>query len=618
MQTSRRILMAGVALVTTFSVPCLAQPAPQPTEPEVQPILQPEVQSAVQLEVQPTLQLIVQPAFRPRVQSTLQSEVQPRLQSEVQPVVQPEVQPEVQLTVQLPAQPAAPTLPDGLAPNPDLLDRPTEPDAVQVRRTESLTLAQVLALAERQNRLLQIARLQVEVLRASKRELQATQLPNLVIGAGLIHQSLPEANYLNEQIQALPDELRTLTEDQLNALIAQRFRPLTDRELLILNNFVDRVNTLTEEALSNVEDNTSLRNLTRSSSTPLTASVTLNYNLDLWGGRAAAIQAVDKQLQVSELEVDRQTEDIKLLVTLEYYALQESDQLVRIAQDALNNAAAVLRDAQGLSAAGVGTNLDVQRTQVLVSNIQQDLALALTLQKNVRRRLAQRLTLPASVNITAADPVKTAGAWPLPLEDSIVEAFANRSELDELLLEREATQSQRRVQQALNRPIVNLFANYRVLNVLDSDPNPGFVDGYALGGTLLWNLYDGGATRARLNRQENLQAILETQFAETRDLIRLEVERSYNDLQVNQSNIQTALTALDKAQEVLRLSRIGFQAGVVTQLEVTTAQTELTRTETNLVRSVLNYNRALVILQRAVALPGSESSESDDVTIPID
>ncbi|MBW4518709.1 MAG: TolC family protein [Scytolyngbya sp. HA4215-MV1] len=493
--------------------------------------------------------------------------------------------------------------------DPNRLARPTQPQAVKIERTEPLTLQQAIELAQQQNRQLQAARLQVDVLRATKRELQATKLPNLTVTSGLFYQDLPEAKFVDRQVQTVSDQfsslIPSLSAEQFAALVAQEFRPLTERELSILRTFNTRVNALTNQALSAIEDNVNLDNVTSTTSTPFTAAVTLNYNLDLWGGRSAAVQVANKQIQIGELDVKRQSEDVKLLVTLDYYTLQEADELVRIGKVALANASAVLRDAEGLNAAGVGTNLDVQRTQVLVANIQQDLELALTLQKNARRVLAQRLAIAGTVDIAAADPVKVAGTWPLSMEESIVQAYKNRGELDELLLQRDVTQLQRKVDRALNRPSVGLFASYRVLSILDSNPNPGLVDGYAVGGTLVWNLYDGGATNARINRQQTLQEIVETRFAEARDRIRLEVERSYNDLQASSSNIQTASASLAKANEVLRLSRIGFGAGVVTQLEVTTAQTDLTRTETNLVRSILNYNRALVALERAVNLPSS-------------
>lgn len=487
-------------------------------------------------------------------------------------------------------------LPDTLAPNPDLLNRPTEPNEVRIQTTQPLTLQQVIELAQQNNRQLQIARLQVEVFRATKREVQSTLLPRLIVGSNLTYLSSAEIEFINRQREGISDELETLTAERLEALVGREFRPLIDREVRLLNNFADR-------ALADVVESTSLNDLTDPESFPLSATVALLYSLDLWGGRSAAVQAVDKQIQISELEVQRQSEDIRLLVTTEYYDLQEADELVRIAQTALANALAVLRDAEGLNAGGVGTRLDVQRSQVLVANVRQDLELTLTLQKNARRRLVQRLGISENVDVTAADPVKIAGTWPLSLEESIIEAFKNRSELDELLLQREVSQRQEQVIRAVNRPQVNLFARYTALNILDSDPNPGFVDGYAVGGTLLWDLYDGGATSARIAREETNQRIVETLFAQTRDDIRLQVERSYNDLQANQTNIQTAAESLDEAKEVLRRSRIGFQAGVTTQLEVTTAQTNLTQAETNLVRSILNYNRALAALQRAVNPP---------------
>lgn len=497
----------------------------------------------------------------------------------------------------------ADTLPDTLSPNPDLLDRPTQPDAVRIQSTQPLTLQQAIELAQQNNRQLQIARLQVDVFRATKREVQATLFPRLILGSNLTYLSSAEIEYINRRRENISDELESLTAERLEALVGQQFRPLIDREVRLLNDFADR-------ALADVVDNTSLNDLTDPTSFPLSATVALTYNLDLWGGRSAAVQAADKQLRLSELEVQRQSEDLRLLVTTEYYDLQEADELVRISQVALDNALAVLRDAEGLRAGGVGTRLDVQRSQVLVANIKQDLELALTLQKNARRRLVQRLGISETVDVSAADPVEVAGTWPLSLEESIVEAFKNRSELDELLLQREISQRQEQVDRAINRPQVNLFARYTVLNILDSDPNPGFVDGYAVGGTLLWEIFDGGATSARIARQETNQQIIETLFAGTRDEIRLQVERSYNDLQANSANIDTAFVSLTEAKEVLRRSRIGFQAGVTTQLEVTTAQTDLTQAETNLVRSILNYNRALAALQRAVNPPPAPPVDS--------
>jgi len=481
---------------------------------------------------------------------------------------------------------------------PNLLNRPTQPEAVTIEATQSLTLQEAIELAEQNNRLLQIAHLQVEVLETIQQEAESTLLPRLFVGANLTYQSLEEVEFVNRQIENSEAELKDFIRDRISALVPSRFPPLTEREIELLNNFAN-------QAIDAIIDSTRVLDLTQSTSLPLSATVGVAYDLDIWGGRSAAVQAARRQVEVGNLEVQLRREDIHLLVKEAYYDLQEADQLVRISEAALDNALEILSDAQALQTGGVGTQLDVQRTLVLVADTRQALETASTLQKNARRRLVERLGISENTEITAADPIEIAGTWDLSLEESIVNAYENRLELDQLLLEREVSQRQEQVVRAINRPQLSLFARYSVLNVLDAPFNPGFVDGYGVGATLLWNFYDGGATNARVNREQINQQIIENQFAEARDQIRLQVEENYNLLQANRANIETASLALEVAQEVLRKSTLGFNAGVTTQLEVTTAQTDLTRAETNLVRSILNYNRALAALQRVVNPPVS-------------
>lgn len=488
--------------------------------------------------------------------------------------------------------------PPDLAPVLDLELAPPDlaPGLVDRRTVQPLTLEQAVALAEQNNRLLQNARLRVEVLRTIQREAESTLVPRVVLGANLTYERSPAGELLERQLDNALNDLRNSIDQRLESLVPPQFRPLAEREINLLNSFADR-------ALTNIISRAGLNSIGRSANLPLSATAAVVYDLDIWGARAAVVQAAELEVQAGELEVARQREDLRLLITAEYYTLQEADALVRIAETALGNAQAVLNDAQALQSAGVGSRLDVQRSQVLVANIRQGLELALAFQANSRRRIVQRMGLPATVEVTAADPVVRAGVWELSLDDSILAALQNRQELSELQIQQAVNQRQERLVRAGNRPQLNVFASYSVLNVLNAPFNPGFVDGYAVGGTLLWELYDGGATAARVARSRLNQEILANQLAEAESAIWLQVEEIYNDLQASAANIDTATVNLSEAQEVLRRSRLGFNAGVVTQLEVTTAQTNLTEAETNLVRSILNYNRALAALQRAVNLP---------------
>ena len=122
-----------------------------------------------------------------------------------------------------------------------------------------------------------------------------------------------------------------------------------------------------------------------------------------------------------------------------------------------------------------------------------------------------------------------------------------------------------------------------------------------MGANVTLNLYDGGEARARAREAEANIAIAETNFANQRNQIRLDVEQAYSQLQSNFENIQTASVALEQAREALRLARLRFQAGVGTQTEVIDSETRLTQAEGDRVNAILSYNRALAQLQRAIS-----------------
>jgi OMF family outer membrane factor len=116
-----------------------------------------------------------------------------------------------------------------------------------------------------------------------------------------------------------------------------------------------------------------------------------------------------------------------------------------------------------------------------------------------------------------------------------------------------------------------------------------------------WDLFDGGAVKARARQEEVNRAIAETRFADVSKLVRLEVERAYYNLTSNQRNIQTATVSLEGAREALRLARLRFQAGVGPLSDVITAESGVTEAEGNRVRAILGYNRGLASLQRAIS-----------------
>jgi outer membrane protein TolC len=445
--------------------------------------------------------------------------------------------------------------------------------------------------------------------------LPQTQNPPVTTGKSSVQ--IPD--YLNAnpnplQFPTKPEEVRIQGNVPITLAQALELAKRNNRDLQVTILQLERSRSSLREAQAALFPNLNLNSSVTNSgngfrsrpsqpTTSFNGSAQLDYNLYTSGNREASIRAAEEQVRVQEFTVETQAQTISLNTTTQYYDLQQADEQVRINQSAVENAQASLRDTQARLQAGVGTRFDVLQAQVNLANAQQQLNNAFSQQAIARRQLATLLSLPQSVNITAADPVQVAGLWQQTVEQSIVEAFQNRPELQQFLAQRNISEQQRR--QALSQlgPQISLSGNYNLLDQYNDGVS--VTDGYSIGLQTSLNVFDGGAARARADQSRADIALAETQFATQRDQIRFDVEQFYSQLQANLNNIQTSSVALNQARESLSLARLRFQAGVGTQTEVIDAENALTQAEGNRVSAILDYNRALANLQRSVTTRAS-------------
>jgi OMF family outer membrane factor len=445
---------------------------------------------------------------------------------------------------------------------------PTQPSEVQIEKAQALSLEDAIALAERNNGPLQVSKLQLERSQFVLKEQKAANLPTLSTSANLTNQ---EVN--NNTLADTPTGQGDIT------------------------------------GSGGQGDNFNFEQVT--GTTQVGANLRFDYNIYTGGLRKANIRAAEKQVRLNELVVEQQLEQLRLDVATDYYNLQNADEQVRIAQQAVTNAEQSLKDAQALEQAGLGTRFDTLRAEVQLADAQQSLTNTIAQQRTARRQLVERINLSQEAEVNAADPVEVAGEWQLSLEESIVLAYKNRSELEQQLVQREITEQQRRAALAAIRPRVSLFGQYDLSkDFVNTGSNSGtfsdarretFTRQYQVGVQVQWNFFDGGAAKARAKQQELDKAIAEVNFSDSRSQIRFQVEQSFFTLTSNRENIQTATKAREQARESLRLARLRFQAGVGTQTDVINAETELTRAEGNLISAIIGYNQALANLKRAVS-----------------
>ncbi|WP_299402434.1 TolC family protein [Acaryochloris sp. IP29b_bin.148] len=473
-----------------------------------------------------------------------------------------------------------------LNPDPKVLDVPTTPGDVKVdpNLDQAITLQQALELAKRNNRDLQIAELQLRQSKAALAEAKAAKLPTATAQA-----SVNRIDSATTRIAIKQNEEAQISaiENQIQQLQAQ-LPGLNPVQAAIVDQTIQGL----QADLQTVRDSrpSSVSNLFNS-------SVQLDYDVFTSGQRPASIQAAQSAVKAAEKSLETELQQLGLDVTNDYYDMQQADELVQIAGAAVKNAEETLANTQALEQAGLGTRFDVLRSEVQLANQQQQLSQAQSQQQTARRQLAQRLSLNPQAALSAADPVKIAGLWPLSITDTIVKAQQNRSELGELLDQRQIAQQNERLIKGSFGPQVSVSASGTFAVDL-SDPTEAF--GYALGGQVTKTLFDGGATKANAKQQALEAKIAETQFANFKNLIRFQVEQNFFTLQSSFKNIGTNECAVTQAEQSLELARLRLRAGIGTQLEVSNAETELTRTRSNRLQAIIDYNRALIALERFV------------------
>ena len=421
---------------------------------------------------------------------------------------------------------------------------PIKPSEVKVDSSEPITLQQAIELAIRNNRDLQAARIQLEQVRATLREQQAALYPTL--DTTVIFSRENDASY----IQSLGAD--------------------------------NKIKFADAPSYTNVFGN-----------------VQLTYNVYTGGEREANIRRAERGLRRQEVQVEVKAEDTRFDATDKYYRLQQADAEVAIAQATVESATQTLRDARLLEQAGLGTRFDVLRAEAELATNTQQLTLAISAQRTARRDLAQVLSLGQQVELTAADEIQPAGTWKLSLEQSIVQAYKNRGELEQSLLDKEIAEQERKIALAEIKPKVDFLANYNYNDNFD-DAQP-VATGYAFQGRVTWRFFDGGRAFAGARRADRKMDEADTQFANQRNLVRFQVERNYYTLIANGENIQSTRANVIAREEQLRLARLRFQAGVGTQTEVIDSQRDLARARVDFLRAIVAYNQSLNGLQRSVS-----------------
>jgi len=301
--------------------------------------------------------------------------------------------------------------------------------------------------------------------------------------------------------------------------------------------------------------------------------------------------------------------DLRLQASQAYFRLQVADEKVRIGQQSVGASLISLRDAKARFQAGVATRLEVLQAETQLERDQQLLSTSFAEQSVSRRDLARLIDLPQNITPTSKEPLKVLGLWTPSLQESIIAAYTFREELDNIILDISASNSQANSALGNVQPFMSIVNNLLAFRytgneaiIVDLPGTYGYGVENTIGLNFRWNLFDGGAARAQYRQFKQKAKENEFNFSRERDRLRFEVEQSFYLLGNSNRNIYTTSKEVASAREGLRLARLRFQAGVTTQREVVEQQRDLTQAEIRYADALGGYNNFISELRRRTGL----------------
>ena len=302
----------------------------------------------------------------------------------------------------------------------------------------------------------------------------------------------------------------------------------------------------------------------------VTAGAQVSVPLFTSGAVSAGIEAAEYGARAAEDQLSTVVQNIKLGVAEHYVGVLRAESAVSVAESYVASLETHTNDTRNRYEVGDVPQNDYLAASVTLADAEQRLLQARNNLDNARaaynrflgRSMVATVSLDPTINIDALLPADE------NLEQLIDTARMNRRELAALDAQAEALRSQADTVRAMNRPQLALTGGYMYLEneFLTADKF------WMAGVSLNWNLFDGGQSRKRSQAIDSKAAAIGYNRADLESMIALQVRRTWNDRGEADSRMKVAESAVEQANENLRVVRNRYQAGASTNSEVLDAE----------------------------------------------
>jgi len=335
------------------------------------------------------------------------------------------------------------------------------------------------------------------------------------------------------------------------------------------------------------------------------ATLKLEQNL-YTGGQITSQRGIARlNIEKQNYELQETASHVAMDVRIAFNDLLLNRAKARVRQDSVRVLDEDLKNQQQSFNAGIVGNLNVQRAEVALANEQPELFNAQTQLKDSYLRLGDLFGLDARPGTSAA-PFEVSGELQYrpnhpDLNDCLARADANRPVIKAREKDIEIEDQQYILDRSAMRPHVRAFSGYEVYSERDPAVGPEFNYGYVVGINATWNIFDGFATKGRIQATRARREAAVQALAAARRAVASEVRSAFFDLEQADRVLETETNNVQAADAALDIAKSNFAAGLGTQLDILQAASDVTRTRTTRLSAIYLHNVGLARLAHACA-----------------
>ena len=425
-------------------------------------------------------------------------------------------------------------------------------------QSQILTLEEAIQLAIENNKDIKVSYLNTEKSSAAVREAFGYALPSIDASANFSH-------FLKKPLMPFPDFGALLTNATYSILFDENVIPRDDSK------FVPVETQLQSFALNNA----------------YTASLTLTQVL-FSSAVFEGIGATKTFYELSKAELNNTVSKTVLSVQKAFYGVLLAKAVLDITNASFTNAQENFNNVKALYGEGMVSEFDMLQAEVQVENIRPVL---LSIENLL---LTANNGLKIVIGIDQAEEVDVSGEITLDSidinnEDELIqEALASNFDIKSLDLKKQVDEAFIQLDVSEYWPTLAAFGNYTYAGSSDALNFQNY-DYSTVGLSLTFNLWQGNRTKNAVEQSTITFKQTEEQLLLLKDYTILEVKSKVQELRRVKSLLEVQERTVKLAQRAYDISKVRYQEGAGSQLELQNADQDLRQARLNRVQAIHSY-----------------------------